>query len=1181
MDIDDLTSFASSFALPIAEAIEDADSERILIEDLGFVLPPNVTLISSVRGLVEGVVDAVVQLEAFDPATGSGLELFARLAPAFRSTIKGISDIAQTIDANASGSALVTNTDILQVLPRRLLDYLTADFAERELPVTYALLRVIGIIELHERVHVNDPHRVTFTERVVNWERLPRLISEPVDLIKEQYAWDSPEGIHFASLFERVRDLAAALGLRSDLRSIDQRAQIAFDFALNGAGAVPNGDSVKVLRVPFLPIPTGNIGAEVYPVADNAGRVDGFGIGLYVEGQLVATFEITEWLSAQIRFEAFVSGFGVLLRDGQNPKLISTIFSGSPAAILSGIELDTDVKFTYHSPDGSPIILFGTRDATRLQIDSFALTLGFSMPASSALDLFLELGLTKAALIVKASEGDGFLKQVLGDGFTTEFDFSLGFSTQRGLFFSGGAGLEFTLHLDVSVGPIFVNTMDVSLKATNGAIVLGTAVTGGLTLGPLVTVVKGIGIEARLFPGRPGVLGNADMTLGFRPPTGIGLSIDTPAVKAAGFLLIDTERGRYVGALELVVLDKFSLTAIAIITTKMPDGSEGFSLLMIITVTLPVPIPLSYNFYFAGAGGLLGLNRSVDIDRLRDGLRAGTADSILFPTDILRRIDAIVRDLEEVFPPVEGQFLVGPMAMITWSNPPLITIKLGLIIEIGSPIRVAILGVLRAALPNATDPVVDLKVAFLGTIDIAAGLLTFDAAIYDSYIGRGGFKLSFEGDIALRLSWGKQKDFVTSVGGFHPLFKPEAYLHLPQMRRITLSLLKDNPRVQLMAYFAITTNTVQFGARLTFFFSVSSFSILGDFGFDVLFQFSPFHIDAHVWARLAVRSGNTDLLSLSLDFTLQGPTPWIAKGTASFKILFFKVSVEFEKRFGEQVDTTLPDVDVLPRVLTEFNANANWRGELTSAATSLVTVLPITPPANTVVIDAGGLLTVSQRILPLNTDFTLFGTSRPADAQRVTINQLFIGGVGATSTPMFEPFAPAAFRDLSDRDKLKAPAYEDRMSGVQARGGHELRTDYVLARPVTYEVLISDTSVAPQTTRSAGQPEPRATFEALVPGGTIGRSPLSRKRSLKREEGTVHDIGEVKDLYAVAQVQDLRPIGPNDLPVTLMVDASGHTVFPPGVLLARADAEARLNKLVAGGRKADSLQIVPEAQLAA
>lgn len=1148
------------------------DGGSDLLSQLGYKIPGGSDLPALFSDLTNKTAALTNSLNAVLAAYEDGsyqeasfLEKVLDLAKAVADVAEAAEGLSDRVNAAFAGAADFLANGQLDQLPKRLVDYLVVGYFAKEHPALLASFDLLGLTSytfVEEGTHNPDFYLVE-----VRWERFPWLLSQPRELFVQEYQWGTAD-FEATKLLERAQALLWLIGLPS-------RTQQILDAAL------PDVPAVLELEIPLVEGAIerpgeGLAGVEVgLRVQRSTPGADADDVGLaltpYAAGSFAVAIDIAEgWkvaIDGQIDAEA--------LRVNVRPQSIQVEAAVAIAAAL-GLTLMRDGSVL------GPLVIFGDSEGTRLQVGEVSQRVFASASTDGVFDVGAEFALKEAALVIVASEGDGFLKMVLpSDPLIFAFDLTIGFSTARGVYFSGGAELEYTFHLDAEIGPIFINTIDLGLRLDAAGLRLIVTATGGLALGPVVAVVQEIGIQGQLELGKAGNLGNANLALSFKPPTGIGLSIDTPAVKAAGFLLIDTERGRYVGALELSVLEKFALTAIAIITTKMPDGSEGFSLLMIITVTLPVPIPLSYNFYFAGAGGLLGLNRSVDIDRLRDGLRAGSADNILFPTDIIRRIDAIIRDLEEVFPPVEGQFLVGPMVMITWSSPPLITIKLGLILEIGSPIRVAILGVLRAALPDASDPIVDLKVAFLGTIDIGAGLLTFDAAIYDSYIGRGGFKLSFEGDIALRLSWGKQKDFVTSVGGFHPSFKPDAYLRLPQMRRITLSLLKDNPRLQLTAYFAITTNTIQFGARLTFFFAISSFSIVGDFGFDVLFQFSPFHIDAQVWARLAVRSGDSDLLSLSLDFRLQGPTPWIATGTASFKILFFKVSVEFEKRFGEEVHTTLPEVDVLPLVLEEFRRNENWRGELSAGAALLVTILPIAPPPDTVVIDAGGMLTVSQRILPFDTEFTLFGTSRPADAQRVVVDEMQIAGNVANTSRIFEPFAPAAFRDLSDRDKLNALAYEQRMSGVQVRGGHELRTDYVLALPVAYEVLLSDTSVDPQTTRSAPQPEPRGVFESLVPGGRIGRSPLSQKRSRTRETRSVRNIGEVKDLYAVANVSDLRAIGPNGLPVVPVIDASGRPVFPDGVLLGRADAEARLNELLAGGKSADSLEIIPEAQLAA
>lgn len=195
MDLDDLARLAASFLMPLAEAVEDPEVEAILIGDLGFVLPPGATFVASAREALEGLAEVAVEVAEFDEAGGgSATDLLIKLAPALRDTVEGVVNLAQNIDAATSGSALVANTDILQVLPRRLVDYLLVDFLSRELPLTAAILQTIGIIELKEVIHDGDPHRQTFTQRTVEWERLPRFFSDPIALIKELYHVRQPAG---------------------------------------------------------------------------------------------------------------------------------------------------------------------------------------------------------------------------------------------------------------------------------------------------------------------------------------------------------------------------------------------------------------------------------------------------------------------------------------------------------------------------------------------------------------------------------------------------------------------------------------------------------------------------------------------------------------------------------------------------------------------------------------------------------------------------------------------------------------------------------------------------------------------------------------------------------------------------------------------------------------------------
>jgi hypothetical protein len=588
---------------------------------------------------------------------------------------------------------------------------------------------------------------------------------------------------------------------------------------------------------------------------------------------------------------------------------------------------------------------------------------------------------------------------------------------------------------------------------------------------------------------------------------------------------------------------------------------------MLITVTLPVPIPLGYGFFFAGAGGLLGLNRGMDVDRIRDGLRTGTADSILFPTDIINRIDVIVRDLEESFPAQEGHFLIAPMAMITWMNPALVTLKIGIILEIAPQPNIALLGVLRLALPTADEAVIDLKVAFIGGIDIAAALLYFDAAIYDSFIGYGDFKISLEGDIAIRLCWGATPDLVVSVGGFHPSYTPAANLKLPAMRRLSVSLMKDNPRLSLSLYFAVTSNTIQFGAELDFFVGVEGFSISGGLGFDVLVQFVPFLIDAHMWGRLAVTAGGCDVCSVSLDLTLRGPTPWHAHGTASFKVLFFKVSVDVEATLGEAHETSIAAEPVLPKVLEQFRDPLNWVAELSASASAGVTLLPL--PQGELVVDAGGMLSARQNLIPLETAIGLVGKTPPSDVQQVAVTGLSLGSgtaVPADFEDITAPFSPSTFAGSSgtNPDLLKAPAFEERPHGVRATSGQALEADLALHHPQTYEMIViddPDPEAAPQ--RSAINPQ--LAFSALIAGGTIGRSAAARTQRLNAERGKASAATTAEPRYAITSTDSLVALGSDGQPA-----AAGSG------LLSRTDAEQRLAAMPSDGRR---FQLVPEVQV--
>ena len=97
----------------------------------------------------------------------------------------------------------------------------------------------------------------------------------------------------------------------------------------------------------------------------------------------------------------------------------------------------------------------------------------------------------------------------------------------------------------------------------------------------------------------------------FKPPTGLGLSIDGGGFKGGGFLAFEPEQARYSGMLELEFQDQFTVKAIGLLDTRLPNGQPGFSLLIVISAEF-TPIQLGFGFTLNGVGGLLGLNRTVE-----------------------------------------------------------------------------------------------------------------------------------------------------------------------------------------------------------------------------------------------------------------------------------------------------------------------------------------------------------------------------------------------------------------------------------------------------------------------------------------------------------------------------------------------------------------------------------------
>src|SRR5439155_6143018 len=139
----------------------------------------------------------------------------------------------------------------------------------------------------------------------------------------------------------------------------------------------------------------------------------------------------------------------------------------------------------------------------------------------------------------------------------------------------------------------------------------------------------------------------------------------------------------------------------------------------------------------------LGLNRTINLQALMDGMRTNAISSIMFPKDVVANAPKIISDLRAFFPAREGTFLIGPMAKLGWGTPVLVTVSLGILIEV--PGNIAIVGVLRIALPAGDVALIKLQVNFVGAIEFDRRRIYFFAALFDSRV----VFLTIEGEMGL------------------------------------------------------------------------------------------------------------------------------------------------------------------------------------------------------------------------------------------------------------------------------------------------------------------------------------------------------------------------------------------------------------------------------------------------
>jgi hypothetical protein len=1095
--IESLAKVLAETAAPLARWLSPAEVDHFFAE-LGLQFTPSITTQPSLLAALEAASaradDLAASADALSGAIASrdspamiaaGLSTIGKLANFFQR----LDHIGQELNAHAGAFPGIGAGDVstfAATLGKRIFEAAAVARLESVAPEVASGLAIIGIIDRHfDSGTPGDPAKPPFEVRRLRLDRIPDFLRSPATYLGNLYGWGSP-GFDGKFLLQQIEELAAFSGLPAvlvpkpggllglDLLFVElDLDETVTPPALRATLQIPT-QSHFTKRVP-LPLP-----------------------GWYAE--ISSSDQLPSGLVAQIKPPA---SFSLTPPGGQVQGDIS---------IGVGAEATGD-KFT----------LLGLSGGTRLEARKVAGNAAFHFawdPASGSAraEPIITAEFDEADLNIDLSGGDAFITSITGGGiFRANLDLRAHWSPTAGFQIEGSSAIEIAIPVHTSAGPVNIESLYLKLGiGADGSLRAELSSGFSLNLGPLKAAVDRIGLTVgTTFPNQGGNLGPANLAFAFKPPNGIGLSLDVGIIKGGGFLSFDVDKGEYAGAMELDFIGIISLKAIAIINTKMPDGSNGFSLLIIITADFP-PIQLGFGFTLNAVGGLLGLNRTVNIEALREGVRTNAIKSVLFPQDVIANITRIVSDLKQIFPPLNERFIVGPMAELGWGTPSIITLELGILIEIPVP-RIAILGVLAAFLPAEELALLRIQVNFLGVIDFENKYISFDASLFDSRL----LIYTLTGDMAFRLSWGDNPMFVLSVGGFHPAYH-DAPQDLQHMTRLGISLLGgDNPRISVMSYFAVTSNTVQFGARAELYAEAAGFNVYGFIGFDVLFQFDPFKFIASFEAGLALREGTDTIMGIHLAGQLSGINPWNARGEASITILFLKISVSFDETWGDSADKIdPPKEDIVARLTAEINDDRNWKAEIPDSNNLHVSIRKMELPPGQVVIHPMGVLTFSERLVPLAIEITKFGNKVPLNARRFDIRATDPGVLTQTVT---EEFAPADFFAKTDNEKLSSPSFDRLTSGFKVTGASSLVMPAAVNKSVEYELTYLREKRT-QLFRAGEYRMANQVFKASTKASAATVSTLSYARN--RISVNAPDAVAVEPpQYAVANVSDMRLAG--------------------------------------------------------
>ncbi|MEH1031113.1 DUF6603 domain-containing protein [Micromonospora profundi] len=966
-------------------------------------------------------------------ATASALDALANDLEAEAPAVTLVDDVAAVITALGRlrgvslGSSAGTPFDdpaFWTALPEELLGLLVTEALEANAPGLYGVLSFVGVLITTPVDSDPDTGRGAYDARAVDWAALLNAVTSPQDVMRDVYGWggDFDHGRFLTALAALGAGIGGAVGLQPLHRAFAE-PYVAPD----------NPDRLAMRQLVVWPFtaPGPPLAASAQPAIIVTPLPPAGAPSTRPEGMLLSPI-LTGSASAQVELR----GGAVLTLTGDlqaSPQRIGLRPGGATRELATA---SGDLEARLDIAPQTPVLLGGTAGGTRLELARAHLAFA-ATGADASLAVEIEIGLDEALAVLDLSQADSFVSGLIGGAnYELPVALTIGWSSETGLHFAGSATPAITVPVNLLLGGVLsVRELQLSLGPAEAAGGPGTAArlavtaTGSVVLGPFTVSFDRLGVAVEATTASldaPGNFGLLDVAFGFQPPAGIGLGLDAGIVSGGGYLAIDAPAGTYEGVIDIEIA-AIGISAVVIVDTDAP-GLDGWSMFLALFLDLP-SIQLGFGFTLEGVGGIAGINRTVDPDALITAVRAGSLDTVLFPSDPIADAPEIIATFSAIFPPAPGRCVFGPVVQLGWGTPALVTAELGVVLEVPDPILVAVLGSLTSVLPTADLDLVELHVDFSGIVDFEAGTLEIFASLHDSSVV--GFALA--GDMAVQAAFTDQPTLVAALGGFHPGF--DAPCGFPELRRLSLGIsANDVIDISFECYFAVTTNTVQFGSAIEVVAKIEGFGVEGGLSFDTLLQFQPFWFTTSLDMYVAVTAGDFDLLAVRLLGSLEGPNPWRVVGTAEFEFLGFPKRIFLDERIGTaRQDNAVEAPDVLAELCRLVEDDDAWTAGAPSSPSVMLATAGPAGDASGLVVAPDQTLVVTQRLVPLDTPLQRFGESTGLDHDRFTI--AVTGSMTTASTPVTDWFAPGQFQLMSPQQELVAASFERHPAGLEFGGG--------------------------------------------------------------------------------------------------------------------------------------------------